>query len=63
MSEGSLTAQKIPCVGVDTVLGWDGVADAHLELDGATFTQAVVSLDLVVGFFFFWVIIWRLFFL
>lgn len=37
---------------MDTVLGWDGVADAHLELDGATFTQAVVSLDLVVGFFF-----------
>lgn len=34
------------------MLGWDGVADAHLELDGATFTQAVVSLDLVVGFFF-----------
>lgn len=33
------------------MLGWDGVADAHLELDGATFTQAVVSLDLVVGFF------------
>lgn len=52
VSEGSLTAQKIPCVWVDTVLGWDGVADAHLELDGATFTQAVVSLDLVVGFFF-----------
>lgn len=54
VSEGSLTAQKIPCAGVDTVLGWDGVADAHLELDGATFTQAVVSLDLVVGFFFWW---------
>lgn len=51
-SEGSLTAQKIPCVGVDTVFGWDGVAVAHLELDGATFTQAVVSLDLVLGFFF-----------